>query len=254
MFDQIVLGIIQGVGEWLPVSSSGLLVLAQSRLFEVTSLSEMVRIALFLHAGTLLAALVYFWKEIKHIFKPAGKNFRKFLIISTLISGGLGYLLLKTIVVLESNIELTGKWITGLVGLFLVITGLLQIKQEEQGERNDKDLGILDSVIFGIAQGIAVLPGFSRSALTVAVLLFRKVEKISALKISFIGGLPIIFAGNILLNADKLLTGNIYWPGMLTAFFFGLLTIHWLLKLARKVNFGYFVTVFGLITLVSSLI
>jgi len=254
MFEQIVLGVIQGIGEWLPVSSSGLLVLAQTRLFEATSLSEMVRIALFLHAGTLLAALVYFRKEIKQIFKPAGKRFRHFLIISTLISGGLGYLLLRTIVVLESNIEFTGKLVTAMIGGFLIVTGLLQIRQDGLGKREIKDLTILDGFLFGLVQGIAVLPGFSRSALTVAVLLFRKVEKISALKISFIGGLPIIFAGNILLNADKLSGGNIYWIGMLTAFFFGLLTIHWLLKLARKVNFGYFVTAFGLITLISSFI
>ncbi len=254
MVKQVLLGVIQGVGEWLPVSSSGLLVLAQTKLFQEATLSEMVRVALFLHAGTLLAALIYFRREISQIFKPTGKQLRQFLIAASLISGGLGYLLLKTIVVLESNIEFTGKLVTALIGGFLIVTGLLQIRQNDLGKREIKDLTIFDGLLFGLAQGIAVLPGFSRSALTVAVLLFRKFEKLTALKVSFIGGLPIIFAGNILLNADKLASGNIYWLGMVTAFLFGLVTIHWLLKLAKKINFGYFVTAFGLITLISSFI
>jgi undecaprenyl-diphosphatase len=254
MLKYILLGGVQGVAEWLPVSSSGLLVLAQTQLFKQASLAGMIKIALFLHLGTLVAALIYFQKEISDLFKPKKSEFREFLVISTLISGGLGYLLLQALTNFELKIELTGKIITALVGLFLVITGLLQLKTDGNGDRDFNELNHFDAVVFGLAQGLAVLPGFSRSGLTVAVLLLRQVEKVTALKVSFIAGLPIIFAGNILLNIDKFSFNNSYLIGMLVAFVFGVLTIHGLLKFAKRVNLGYFVTAFGLVTIAAGII
>ncbi len=254
MFQQIVLGFIQGIGEWLPVSSSGLLVLVQTKFFGQTELAGMIKLALFLHLGTFLAAVIYFRREIIDLFCKKKNYLRKFLIITTFVSGGIGFLLLQLITDLESMTKLTGRIITIAVGLFLIITGVLQIKTDGKGQRVFNDLNHFDAIIFGVVQGLAVLPGFSRSGLTVAVLLLRKVEKFTALKVSFLAGLPIIFAGNILLNADKLSFDNGYSIGMLTAFVFGLLTIHGLLKLAKKINFGYFVTAFGLITLISSVL
>lgn len=254
MVEQIILGFIQGVGEWLPVSSSGLLTLVQTKFFGQTSLSVMIRLALFLHIGTFLAAVVYFRKEILSLLKPEYKKLRNFLIISTLVSGTVGFGLLKTIVGLEENLEFTGKLVTGLIGAFLIITGIMQIKTDGQGRRNIKEVNHVDALLLGLAQGLAVLPGFSRSGLTVVILLFRKFDKYTALKVSFLAGLPIIFAGNIILNIDKFNLNNGYLIGMFFAFIFGLLTIHGLLKLARKINFGYFVMAFGLITLAFSLI
>ncbi len=254
MFKQVVLGIIQGIGEWLPVSSSGLLVLGQTYLFGQTDLSAMVKTALFLHVGTFLAAIVYFRREIISLAKLENKKLVHFLLISTLISGGLGFLLLKTIVSLESSFEITGKFITGLVASLLIITGILQIRNDNPSHRDLKNLNYLDALIFGLVQGLAVLPGFSRSGLTVAVLIFRKIEKVTALKLSFLAGLPIIFAGNILLNIDKFGLNNGYLVGVIVSFIFGLATIHGLLKLVKKINLGYFVTAFGLITLIFSIV
>jgi len=254
MVQQIILGLIQGIGEWLPVSSSGLLVLAQTQLFGQTNLPEMIKLALFLHLGTFIAALIYFRQEIFELFKPEKKKIRSFLIVSTLVSGGLGYLLLKVVAGFESSFEITGKVVTVLIGLLLIITGILQLRKNKEGNRQMENLDIKDSLLFGLAQGLAVLPGFSRSGLTIAVLLFRNVEKYSALKVSFLGGLPIIFVGNILLNVNKICLENGYLLGMGVAFVVGMLTIHLLLKLAKKTNFGYFIITFGIITLFSSFI
>ncbi len=254
MIQQFVLGFIQGVGEWLPVSSSGLLVLAQTQLFGQTGLPEMMRIALFLHFGTFLAAVIYFRLEIIDLFRKSGNKLRRFLTVTTFISGGLGFGLLQLVTNLESTTVLPGKLITVAVGIFLIITGVLQIKTDGRGKRVFNDLNHLDAVIFGVVQGLAVLPGFSRSGLTVAVLLLRGVDKLTALKVSFLGGLPIILAGNILLNINKFSLDYGYFGGMVTAFAFGIMTIHGLIKLAQKINFGYFVTAFGLITIISSVV
>lgn len=254
MLRQFFLGVIQGVAEWLPVSSSGLLVLAQTRLFGQTDLSGMVKFSLFLHAGTFLAAVIYFRREIVDLFQLDKSPLRRFLVIATLVSGGLGFLFFQFLTNLESLTKLTAKLISVGIGILLVVTGALQIRTDGGGQRRVNDLNPLDALLFGLAQGLAVLPGFSRSGLTVAVLLFRKIEKYTALKVSFLGGLPIIFAGNILLNVDKFNWDNGYLIGMIIALIFGLLTIHTLLKLAKKVNFGYFVTAFGLITLIFSFI
>jgi undecaprenyl-diphosphatase len=254
MIEQIVLGIVQGVAEWLPVSSSGLLVLVQTQLFGQAGLAEMIKLALFLHLGTFLAALIYFRKDILNLFRQKESQLRNFLIVSTLVSGGLGFLLLQLIADLESMTKLTGSLITAIVGIFLIITGVLQIKTDGKGKKVFNDLNYLDAGIFGVVQGLAVLPGFSRSGLTIAVLLLRGVDKITALKASFLAGLPIIFAGNILLNINKFSLDNGYLIGMAAAFIFGILTIHGFLKLAKKINFGYFVTAFGVITLISSLV
>src|SRR3989339_2261259 len=103
MLEQIILGIIQGIAEWLPISSEGLIILVKSNFFSQATLGENIRLALFLHLGTFLAALIYFRKDVFSLFN-ALFNFKKseaetkklfrFLIGATLISGILGLTLL----------------------------------------------------------------------------------------------------------------------------------------------------------------
>lgn len=261
MLEKIILGIVQGISEWLPVSSEALIVLIKTNFQDVNSnLSTTIQEALFLHFGTFLAALFYFRKEVKKLidtlisFNKAKKDDRlvfNFLIVSTFISGFLGFILLKTIEGIEDKFTLTGKTITFAVGLLLLITAYLQVKQKETGVKQIRNLSITDGVLLGAAQGASVLPGLSRSGLTVSLLLLRRFDKALSLKLSFLMSLPIVFLGNILLNIKYFrATTDAFW-GLIPSFFFGLLTIDLLLKLAKRVNFGYFVLVFGLITLLT---
>lgn len=250
--ESIILGAVQGVAEWLPVSSSGLLVLVQTQFWPQTTLSQMIEYALFLHAGTLLAAVVYFYKDIREIiFKKT--QVLKTLIISTLISGGLGFLLLQLLKQVEQQIALTGKIVTALVGLLLIFTGIFQIKDGNPGTKDIQSAKLQDGFLLGLVQALTVFPGFSRSGLTVGLLLHLGFEKVAALKLSFLAGMPIIFAGNILLNLNKIKSFSFNW-GLVVSFLIGLGTIHFLFKMAKKINFGYFVTFFGIITFIFSLI
>lgn len=263
MLEAIILGAVQGVAEWLPVSSEGILVLIQARIFYSKSLEEMLRQAFFLHGGTFLAALIYFRREVGKLIK-AVFNYQKtekeiqkllqFLLITAFVSGLIGFFLLKLMIYLEKELIFTGKLITLAIGFFLLITGFFQIKAEKKGKRKINDLKTIDGFLLGLAQGLAALPGLSRSGLTVSLLFLRKFDKTQALKLSFLMSLPIVFGGNLFLGLNKGSFSFDYFLGLFFSFLFGLLTIDLLLKLARKINFGYFVILFGLLTIGSLLI
>jgi len=260
-FQQIILGIIQGITEWLPISSSGILALVMSNFFEITDLGALIRIALFLHLGTFFAALIYFRKDVVKLIKTLFNYKRSddetqkifnFILITTIITGILGLLILKLLS--NINLELTGKTISFVVGFFLLITGIFQIKVRTRGLRKEANLKKNDSLLLGIAQGLSSLPGLSRSGITISALLLKKFDDTSALRLSFLMSLPVVLFGNLLLNLNgfTLTSATIY--GLLASFIFGLLTIHALMSLSKRINFGWFVLVFAVLLMASVLI
>lgn len=260
MFEGILFGIIQGITEWLPISSEGAITFVKVNFFGGGDLSEILKFALLLHLGTFFAALIYLRKEVKILFKTLSnfnkssledKQIFKFLFVSTIISGALGYILFKAIEYSENFIKIGVLSFNLLVGAMLLITAILQFKKRKMALRNFDDLNIKDSVILGIVQGLAVLPGLSRSGLTVSALLLRKFNDDESLKLSFLMSLPIVLAGNIALNLSNFyFSAELFW-GILFSFVFGILTIHYFLKLARKINFGYFALIFGILMIFS---
>jgi undecaprenyl-diphosphatase len=261
----IIFGIIQGVTEWLPISSEGMIVLVKTRFFpDSTTLAEFLKVVLMLHLGTFFAALIYLWSDVSKLFKTAF-NYRKsdnasrkllnFIILSTVISGVIGFAILSFISSTEGKVAITGKAITLFVGFLLLGTASIQIRSESSVHNDQSKLSVVDSLILGIGQGLSTLPGVSRSGTTSSLLLLRNYEKSDALRISFLMSLPIVLAGNIFLNWNSL-TGGITIPllaGLLASFIFGLATIHLLFKLARKMNFGWFVMIIGLLTIIAGL-
>jgi len=259
MFNEIILGTIQGISEWLPVSSEGLIVLASVNLLGIKmTANEMIRLALFLHLGTFFSALIYFRKDVLILlkslinYKSADNNEKKvlnFLIISTLTTGTIGLIILKFISDLD-RFKVSGQAITIGIGILLLITAGLMIKQKKGGIKEKENLTTKDSIILGIMQGFSALPGFSRSGFTIAGLLLRKFDKTLSLKLSFLMSLPVVLGGNILLNIKGFAFNIDYLAGLIASFIFGLLTIHLFLKIAQKINFGYFVFGFGLLMIV----
>lgn len=264
MFEQFVLGAIQGIAEWLPVSSEGMILLAKKNLLHSTdSFHDSIKQALFLHLGTFLAAFIYFFKDVVVLikglfdFKSQSAETQKtiiFLFWATLISGLLGLTLLKGVGHLADQFDSNGKIVNLFIGCLLLGTAYLELRAKHSGHRFLKDIQLKDGIILGITQGFAALPGFSRSGLTVSALLLCKFDKSCALKLSFLMSLPIVLAGNILLHATELSFSVEALVGLGSAFIFGLATIHILLKVAEKINFGLFVLIFGLLTIASCFI
>lgn len=263
MFESFILGFIQGVTEWLPVSSEGILVITQTQFFGESSVSEAIRVALFLHLGTFAAALIYFWDDVvglvKNIFtykkiEKEKKQKTQFYIFTTIISGLVGFIILKLIENLESLFLIGSNVIVIVVATLLLVTAYLQLRKKSYSFRKEGEVNFVDSLTTGIIQGFAALPGVSRSGSTTAILLLRRFHEEDALKMSFILSLPIVLIGNIVLNLDGMFFSIESLVAFLTSFIFGYITIHGLLKLARRMNFGWFVFIFAMLLYASILI
>lgn len=257
----LILGIIQGITEWLPISSSGMTTLIMSNFYDITSISELLHAALFLHLGTFFAALIYLRKDVVGLFKTLfnyknskeeNKKLFSFIFVSTLITAAIGLALLQLINI--SDLSLTGKAISFVVGFFLLITGIFQIKSRAKGLRKEKTLRKNDGIVLGFLQGLSTIPGLSRSGITVSGLLIKKFDDTSALRLSFLMSLPVVLFGNLLLNWNNLsITGTAIY-GLLASFVFGLATIHGMMKIAKKINFGWFVFGFAILMMLAVLI
>jgi len=259
LFQYIVLGIVQGVGEWLPLSSEGLTALIMTSFFGVTDPSIIIRSSLFLHLGTFFSALIYFRSDILELLKSlfnyrssslVNRRTLKFLIISTLISGVLGLLLIRLLVD-NKSFTFSGKIITLAVGILLLLTGVLQLLVKRSGVRNALSLDSSDSIVLGVGQGLAVLPGVSRSGITTSLLMIKNFSSSEALRLSFIMSLPIVLIGNIFLAFDDFVYSSASLVGLLFSFLLGLLTIHLLMRFSRRINIGWFVTIFAVLVLLS---
>ena len=259
IFLGFLVGMIQGITEWLPISSSAAIVLF-SNFFSSLGIEEMIRYALFLHLGTFLAAFIYFRKDIfsltKKLFhyKTSDKKSKKvinFLIISTIITGAIGIIFLYLI---KQTEDIPGNLLTLVIGLLLLITAIIQLKVKTTGVRKIQSLKSLDAVVLGFFQGLAVLPGISRSGITVSALLLQKFDDTTALKLSFLMSLPVVLGANILLNLSLFTFSAMMIYSLLVSFIFGILTIHGLMKLSKKINFGFFVLIFAILMILGGLI
>ena len=257
MLNAIIFGILQGIFEWLPISSQGNLVLVMVGLLGIDSSSAM-NYAVFLHTGTLLAAIVYFRKEIvdllKHLPKYRPKSSHEldkvtnFLVVSTLLTGLIGFPIYKTL----QNINLPGEYFIGLIGLALIVTGLIQKNAKKSELINYKKTSTKDGILLGLAQALSAIPGISRSGITTSTLLFRKYKPKNALRLSFLMSVPAIFGAEIglsLIDGFGSLAISDIIIGIVCAFISGLLTIHALIKIAEKVDFWKFCIFLGILAI-----
>ena len=259
LIESVLLGAIQGTTEWLPVSSEGVLSLFMINFLGKT-FQESIYLSIWLHTGTLLAAAIYFRKDLAAILKNLPfylKNLRKntdentttsFLVISTIFTGVIG---LPLMVFGIDKINISWEIGTGLIGFFLILTGIMQGLGKKIRVAGKK-LRTTDSVPAGIAQAFSILPGISRSGITTSVLLFRKYEAREALRISFLMSIPAVIAAEFGLGVmGKLSFGLESFAAIVSSFAFGLITIGCLMKLARKINFGWFCILLGIASIIS---
>jgi undecaprenyl-diphosphatase len=258
MIESIFLGIIQGIFEWLPISSQGNLVLLMVGFFDI-GIETAFKYSIFLHIGTFLAVLVYFRKDVIEIIcrlkeyrprlKKRGDDLISFLIISTILTGIIGYPLFK----LFTNLEFRGEIFLGLVGLALIFTGVLQKYAIKRKKQEDKRLTLRDSILLGVLQGLALIPGISRSGITISAFLLRQYNPRQALRLSFLMSIPVLFIGSIFMPIFEGVPEGISSINLIIslvfAFIFGLITIKILLQLANKTRFWLFCVIIGFLAL-----
>jgi undecaprenyl-diphosphatase len=237
--DAIVLGIVQGLTEFLPVSSSGHLVLAQ-KLLGVKQAG--VTFEVLVHLGSLVAVLIYFrakiWLLIKSLFVSEHYAYRKvvlFLIVGTIPAVIVGFSLRDFFEQSFSSPVLASS--------MLIVTGaiLLSTRFVRKSSRN---VNLAAAIIMGIGQAISILPGISRSGTTIASGMLWGVDPSEAAEFSFLLSIPAI-AGAVVLNSKKLLAldphlAGQYLVGTLSAFIFALLAVYTVLAVVRRGKFEYF--------------
>lgn len=237
LWQYIFLGIIQGIFEWLPISSEGITAIFSRFLIKDFN---PIDLALFLHLSTLLVAIIYFWKDWWEIIRFKDKKLFSFLFISTAISLIIGFPLYK----MAKNATL-GSGLLSVMGCGLLVTAYFH-KKNIIWNKGEKYLAL----IVGFLQGLAVIPGLSRSGATIFGLSLGKTEPEKILKISYLMSVPIVFASTFyLFLQDSGLVLN-SWPALITAFFTGILTLHFLIKLSKKIDFFKFALFFGFICFV----
>lgn len=202
----IISGAIQGFTEFLPVSSSGHLVLTSSiyKLMTGKSISsggnEEILFDIMLHIGTLLAVLIYFRADIVHLFKAFSEAVKNGTLKTNYEAQIPVYIVIGTIATIAVAYPLKGFFKSlvvnpALVGIFLIITGFLLYFTEFVSSKIAKKVRNMSwkkSVIIGIAQGLAVAPGISRSGSTIAAGLAVGLDRVTAARYSFLLSIPII--------------------------------------------------------------
>lgn len=252
--EAILLGIVQGLTEFLPVSSSGHLELAKWILGDTATAQESFLMTVVLHFGTAIATVWVFRREIlqilRNVAKPEGRQFIGWIAIS-MIPAGLVGLFLE-----EPLSRLFDRQII-LVSICLLCTGLLMVFSDHLANRQ-KPLSYGRAWVTGIAQAVAILPGISRSGSTIFAGVASGLDRKDAAQFSFLMVLPLIFAkmGKDALDAETVFNGA--KPGPLLLGFFaslvvGIFACRWMIALVKKARlryFGYYCLFIGMTAIV----
>ncbi|MDA8850899.1 undecaprenyl-diphosphate phosphatase [Flavobacteriaceae bacterium] len=244
LFESLILGIIQGLTEFLPVSSSGHLEIFKEIFSSDYQPKESLLITITLHAATAMSTLFYFRKDIGFIFKEL-LRFEKseslyfaLKIILSMIPAVIVGLFFEDFIASLFDRNLL------LVGFMLLITAFLLFQADRIG-KNNKPLNYRSALLIGVIQAIAILPGISRSGATIALAVLLGIDRERAARFSFLMVIPLIFGSmaKSLLEIDSVTQSPDYLSllvGFIAAFITGIFACKWMIALVKKSQLKYF--------------
>jgi len=248
----VILGLVQGLAEFLPVSSSGHLVLAK-HLLGIPDQSIFYDV--ILHVATLIPIFIVFRKEIWALIKNPFQKYVGLIIVGTVPAVIAALLFNKQ---LTSAFETVSFWLAGafvLTGVFLLAADFFSAKLAKKAAKNSEGITWLDAVIIGVFQAVGITPGVSRSGSTISGALIRGLSREAAARFSFILAIPAIL-GSLVLEAGHAaaVPASEYLPmamGFVVAMLTGYLAIRLMLKVIKACKlryFAYYVFVIAIIT------
>ena len=269
-----LLGLVQGIAEFLPISSSGHLAIAQNLLGMSDAGTVPEFFDVLLHLGTLVAEFVAYWADIKDMvlefFRGAGDLIhhstpnpvppaRRLILLIIL-----GTLPLFVVLPVKDAVQSLSNSMV-FIGAALIVTGVLLFVSDrvKKGRKNERTATWLDVLIVGLGQAIATMPGISRSGMTITTGCFVGFERKFAVRFSFLLSIPAVLGANILSLADAAKAGinwaevPVYLVGVVTAAVVGYLCIRLLRFIADRGKFGafaYYCWAVGVLTLVLNVI
>ena len=273
LIQAILMGLVQGLSEFLPISSSAHLVFTSNfyKVFKGISVNQHptqeVFLDIMLHLGTLIAVLIFFRKDILEICVALWNSIRTRDFSSSLAKLGL-YIIAGTFitVLLAFPLNTVANHLVfhpAIVGGLLIFTGGVLFFSEYLAKKNivkSSEVNLKQALLIGLAQGFAVLPGFSRSGLTIATGLFLGLDRESSARYSFLLSIPIILGASMVyplveIDVKEVVTYN--WlaiiVGTIVSGIVGYLCIKYFMKFISKFSlniFGYYCVIMGLFTLV----
>ena len=272
----ILLGIVQGVAEFLPISSSGHLAILQN-LFALSAGEDHLFFDVLLHLGTLISICVCYWGDIVAMVREV------FIVLrggrradGTPVQGNLGAARLFMMIVVGTLplflvLPINDKveelyYITPFIGVALLLTGCMLFVSDKMtpGKRTEKNMRFRDALVIGLCQCVATIPGLSRSGTTITAGIATGLDRTFAMKYSFLLSLPAVLGANLLSFIKALGEESIdaslipaYLIGMLAAMLSGIAAISLMKLIAKKSKFGWFAYYCwgaGLLTIIFSLI
>lgn len=244
IINAIILGIIQGLTEFLPVSSSGHLEIAKAILGEEKIAEESLLMTVVLHFATAISTIIIFRKDLQEIFRGLFqfKNNDSFqfslkIILSMIPAALIG-------VLFNDEIETLFIGNLTLVGWMLMLTGLL-LFLADQAKASNKNVAITDAIIIGLSQAIAIIPGISRSGATISTSVLLGIDKEKSARFSFLMVVPLIFGkmAKDILSGEISTTDANFLPlliGFIFAFLTGMVACKWMIKLVKNSQLKYF--------------
>lgn len=251
----IILGIVEGITEFLPISSTGHLTIAEKLLGMKIDDPSVVAFTAVIQIGAILAAVIYFWSDIWRILQAWWRGLwwkrarRKFdykygwaIIVGSIPIAVVG-LLFKH----EVETVLRSLWFVaiGLIGWSAVMW--LADNRAAKNKRNEVETNWKDTLAIGMGQCLSLIPGVSRSGATISVGLFRGFDRVSVTKLSFFLGIPALLAAGLLevVTKYKHISGGVGWTSTIIAtavsFVVGYAAVSWLLKFIQSNNFRSFI-------------
>ena len=257
---QVLVALIQGLVEWLPISSEGQTVLFVYNFGSIPP-EGVISLVAWLHLGTTLAVIVRYPKTILEIVSLKDRNLFKLLLIATICTA---ITAVPLYFALRSSLSVFhGEFLNVIVGVLLVITAIVLYLPTRKDAEGGKEIETSEpteriAVLTGLVQGFSVLPGLSRSGVTVSALLMQRVDRETALRFSFLMSIPAVL-GIFVLEA---VLGSITPPGVgltdlllieVIVFVVGLLSMEFLLRVSRSLNFWKLCIIIGIIAILFGL-
>lgn len=254
----LITGTIQGLSEFLPISSSAHIIFS-NKIYEIfagvqaINLQEEIFFSIIVHLATLLAVVIYFFKDLKQVTRDffvsiknkeySNENFKlvNYILLATFITGVIGLLLKNQVEKLVSS--------PVVICVLLFTTGIILLSSEKFYKGN-KQINLKYAILIGLAQAMAIFPGFSRSGLTISTALFCGMDRVKAARFSFLMSIPIIFLASFIyplieLDFSTIATFNhkAIAVGFVASFIVGYLCIKYFMKLLGQLSlriFGYY--------------
>lgn len=257
--EAIVLGIVQGLTEFLPVSSSGHLELTKWILQDDAVGEQSLLMTVVLHAATALATILVFYKDIWAILKGLPKlewNDQKAFVLKIIISmtpaALVGFFF-------EDFVESLFSQRIALVGAMLIVTAVL-LYFADRARHTTKEVGYADALLIGVAQAIAIMPGISRSGATISTSVLLGIDRARSARFSFLMVVPLIFGklAKDMMEGQISMQDDAFFPlltGFVAALLAGILACTWMILLVRKAKLSYFAVyciIVGLLAIIFS--